>query len=307
MKAHFNKVSIIGCGRVGASAAYALLLDGEVNELVLYGRNKDQVIGEQLDLEHGVSFLKYTDVIPTDDYTDIKGSDVVVITAGAAQKPGETRLDLAKKNISIIEDIVGKVVKNAPDAVILIVSNPVDILTLKAYKVAGLPFGRIFGSGTTLDTSRFRFHLSERLNVNPKSIHSYILGEHGDTSFPFISNATVGGQSLVSFPGFSKEAVDDAYQKTRDAAYKIIEAKGATYYAIGVVIVELVKTILRDARSIFSVSVPLQDYYGGNNDIALSVPCVVGINGIERVLHVNLSEEEKEKMQMSIESLRKYL
>jgi L-lactate dehydrogenase len=303
---HFNKVSIIGCGHVGASAAYALLLDGEVNELVLYGRHKEEVIGEQLDLEHGMAFLNYTEVIPTDDYADIKDSDIVVITAGAAQKPGETRLDLAKKNIAIIEDIIPKIVEHAPGAVILIVSNPVDVLTYKANQIANLPHGRIFGSGTTLDTARFRFHLSEQMKVNPRSIHTYILGEHGDTSFPFISNATIGGQRLISFPGFSQELAEEAYKKTRDAAYKIIEAKGATYYAIGVVIVQLVKAILRDSRSIFSVSVPLENYYGQSN-VGLSIPSVVGKNGIEQVLDISLSDQEEEKLRVSADALRQYL
>lgn len=303
---HFNKVSIIGCGHVGATAAYALLLDGEVNELVLYGRHKEQVIGEQLDLEHGLTFLNYTDVIPTDSYEDIKQSDVVVITAGAAQKPGETRLDLAKKNIAIIEDIMPHIVKYAPESTILIVSNPVDVLTYKANQIAQLPYGRIFGSGTTLDTARFRFHLSEYLKVNPKSIHSYILGEHGDTSFPFISNATIGGQRLITFPGFSQEHAEEAYQKTRDAAYKIIEAKGATYYAIGVVIVQLVRAILRDSHSLFSVSVPLRNYYG-INDVGLSIPCVVGKNGVEQVLEISLSDEEQKKLHQSADALKQYL
>jgi L-lactate dehydrogenase len=291
---------------VGASAAYALLLDGEVNELVLYGRHKEEVIGEQLDLEHGMAFLNYTEVIPTDDYADIKDSDIVVITAGAAQKPGETRLDLAKKNIAIIEDIIPKIVEHAPGAVILIVSNPVDVLTYKANQIAHLPQGRIFGSGTTLDTARFRFHLSEQMKVNPRSIHTYILGEHGDTSFPFISNATIGGQRLISFPGFSQELAEEAYKKTRDAAYKIIEAKGATYYAIGVVIVQLVKAILRDSRSIFSVSVPLDNYYG-QSGVGLSIPSVVGRNGVEQVLDISLSEQEQEKLRVSADALRQYL
>lgn len=303
---HLNKVSIIGCGHVGMSAAYALLIDGEVNQIVLYGRHKDQVEGERLDLEHGMAFLSYTDVIATDSYEDIAKSDIVVITAGAAQKPGDTRLDLAAKNVTIIEDIIPKVVKHSPDAVILIVSNPVDVLVYKAAQIAGLPYGKVFGSGTTLDTARFRFHLSEQLNVNPKSIHSYILGEHGDTSFPYISQATIGGQLLTHFPGFSHEGVNDAYNKTREAAYKIIAAKGATYYAIGIVIVELVKAVLRDSRSIFSVSTPLNDYHGVS-DIALSMPSVVGKNGVEQVIFIPVSDEEREKLHHSANTLKGYL
>lgn len=303
---YMNKVTIFGCGRVGMSAAYALLLDGEVNELVLYGRHKDRVIGEQLDLEHAMPFLNYTDVVPTDSYEDLKGSDVVVFTAGAAQKPGETRLDLGKKNLAIVEETIPQIVKHAPGATILIVTNPVDLLTYRATQVVDLPHGKIFGSGTTLDTARFRFHLSEQLEVNPKSIHTYILGEHGDSSFPYISNATIGGQKLTEYPGFSHEGAMEAYTKTREAAYKIIEAKGATYYAIGVVILQLVKTVLRDSRSIFSVSVPVTDYYGQSN-ISLSVPCVVGKDGVDQVLFIPLSEEEQGQFADSVKTLKGYL
>lgn len=301
-----NKVTFIGCGKVGMTGAFALLIDGVANEIVLVGRNVDDIIGEQLDLEHALNFIGSTKIHATANYEDISGSDVVVITAGVGQKPGDTRLDLAAKNVSVIESIIPRVVKYAPDAVIIIVSNPVDVLTYKAYQLAGLPKGQIFGSGTTLDTSRFRVHLSEFLHVSPRSIHAYILGEHGDSSFPAISHATVGGQPLNTFDNFSQEKALKAYEKARDAAYKIIQSKGATYYAIGVVIVQLVKTVLRDARSVLPVSIPLHGQYGLSG-VAISVPCVVGRHGVEKILETKLSWEEKEQLNRSATAIRQYL
>lgn len=306
MKDNGYKVSIIGCGKVGMTTAYSLLHDGVINELLLVGRSKEKIIGEQLDLEHGLSFMHHVKVDSTDDYKDLKNSDIVIFTAGAAQKPGDTRLDLTQKNLAIIEEVIPKIVANAPDAVILIVTNPVDILTYRAYQIAGLPKGRIFGSGTTLDTARFRFHLSEFLKLNPKSIHAYVLGEHGDHSFPAISSASVGGQPLSTLPGFSEERVERAYLAARNAAYKIIASKGATYYAIGAVVAHIVRKILTDAKSILPVSVPLHQYHDISG-IALSVPCVVGRNGVEKTLEIKLSWDEKQKLHQAAETLKKFL
>lgn len=301
-----KKVAIIGCGKVGMSTAYALVLDGEVNELVLYSRSKDKVIGEKLDLEHGLTFLDHVDVIATDDYKDLAGTDIVIISAGAAQRPGDTRLDLNDRNKAIMEKIIPEVVENAPDAIILMVTNPVDVLTYHAYNLAGLPKGKVFGTGTVLDTARFRYHLAEFLKVHPKSIHAYILGEHGDHSFPAISNATIGGQPLTTFANYSDEKAHKAYEKARKAAYKIIESKGATYYAIGVVVKQIVSNILRDSRSVLPVSIPLHQYYG-HNGVALSVPCVVGRNGVEKVLDIKLSWDEKQKLDRAVETLKQYV
>jgi L-lactate dehydrogenase len=303
---HANKVSIIGCGKVGMTAAYSLLHKGDVDHLVLHGRNREVLIGEKLDLEHGISFLHSATVTATSDYADCKDSDVVVVTAGAAQKPGETRLDLTKKNVAIMEEIIAQLIRHTPNAIILIVANPVDILTYKAYLQAGLPKGRIFGSGTTLDTARFRFHLSEMLGVHPRSIHAYILGEHGDHSFPTLSSANVGGQNIKDFPDFTEEKALRAYQKARMAAYKIIESKGATYYAIGADIAEIVSTVLKDKRTVLPVSIPLHNYYG-HSGIALSVPCIVGRNGVERVLTTHLSAQEQKLLGRAVESLKSYL
>lgn len=306
MKYDNNKVAIIGCGNVGMTAAYALLHTGLINELVLVGRNKDALIGEQLDLEHGMSFLPHCKVSITDDYADLIDTDIVVYTAGAAQKPGDTRLDLCAKNVEILESILPHVIQHAPNAIILMVANPVDILTYKAYQLAKLPKGRIFGSGTTLDTARFRFHLSDFLKVSPQSIHAYILGEHGDSSFPAISSATVGGQSLSTLPRFSEERAVKAFEKAKTAAYKIIASKGATYYGIGTVISYIVSKILRDARSVLPVSIPLHNYLD-HSGVALSVPCVVGRNGVEDILDIRLNWEEKQLLEKSVKALQAYL
>jgi L-lactate dehydrogenase len=301
-----DKISIVGCGRVGMTTAYAILLQGIANEIVLFNRSLDKIKGEELDLEHGLTFLDSAKITASDDYQDLAESDVIIYTAGCSQKPGETRLDLVEKNIAILNKMLPPILSVAPEAIILIVANPVDILTYKAYLTANWPKGKIFGSGTTLDTSRFRFHLSEFIHVNPHSIHAYILGEHGDSSFPAISAASIGGQSLVSFPNFSLEKAQAAYQKTRDAAYKIIESKGSTYYGIASVTARLVKAILRDEKAIFPVSIPLHQYYG-QNGVALSVPCVVGRSGVEEIIDLKLSWEEKQLLEKSANKLKSYL
>jgi L-lactate dehydrogenase len=306
MPADSNKISVIGCGRVGTTAAFAILMEGLANELVLFNRTLEVAEGEKLDLEHGLPFLQHCTITATNDYKDTANSDVVIVTAGAAQQPGETRLDLAQKNTAIIEDTIQKIVQYSPEAIVLIVSNPVDVLTYKAYLKAGLPKGRIFGSGTTLDTARFRFYLSDFMNVNPNSIHAYILGEHGDTSFPALSSASVGGQPLTVFSKFSQQGAMEAYQQARDAAYTIIKSKGSTHYGIGVVITRLVRAILRDEGSIFPVSIPLHQYYGLNG-VALSVPCVIGRKGVEEVLEIKLNWEEKQQLEHAAQTVRQYL
>lgn len=302
---HQTKVSIIGCGKVGMTAAYSLMHGTAVSELLLIGRCRDDLVGEQLDLEHATGFLSTGKIGISDDYRDTKGSDVVIITAGAATKPGESRLDLAAKNKAVIDTIIPPVVRAAPDAIIVIVSNPVDVLTYHAYQLAGLPKGRILGTGTLLDTARFRFHLSEHLKVNPRSIHAYILGEHGDSSFPALTSATVGGQPLLSMNQLSERTIMQAYERARTAAYKIIESKGSTYYAIGAVVSHLVRAILTDARSIMPLSVPLHNYHGFSG-VSLSVPCVIGREGVIDQLEIKLGWEEKEKLERSVNVLRQF-
>lgn len=300
------KIGIVGTGKVGMTAAYALALRGIPSELVLIGRNQEEIQGEELDLEHGMSFMEGTEVSSSTDYSALAGCDLVIFTAGAAQAEGETRLDLAAKNKAIVSELVPKIFQNAPDAVLLMVTNPVDVLTLHAAQIASKPYGQVFGSGTLLDTSRFRFHLSEFLDINPRSIHAYILGEHGDSSFPAIHNASVGGQPLSTLEGFTYEKAVEAYQKARDAAYKIINGKGATYYAIGTVIAHIAKSIKQNARTVMPVSIPLDNYYG-HSGVALSVPCLVGRSGVIRPLQVTLSDEEQQQLAHSVDTVRQYL
>lgn len=301
-----RKAAIIGMGNVGATAAYSLLLHGLVDELVLFARDAQKAVGEKLDLEHSLPFLEPVLITATDNYADIRDSNVVVVTAGVAQKPGQTRLDVVQDNLKIISDIIPKIVLHAPDAVILLISNPVDSLTFKAAQLAHLSRGRVLGSGTMLDTARFRFHLAQSLNLNPRSIHAYILGEHGDSSFPALSFATVGGQLLTTLPDYSAAKAQAIFEEVRQAAQKIILAKGATYYAIGVVITQLVKTILNNNRSVLPVSIPLENYYGLSN-ISLSVPCIVGRHGVEKILTPNLSPLEQERLHFCAKTLQPFL
>ncbi|MCR4276947.1 MAG: L-lactate dehydrogenase, partial [Candidatus Roizmanbacteria bacterium] len=230
-----GKVSIIGGGHVGMSAAFAMILKNTVGELVLFDRNTDKMKGEQLEFQHSLTFLGTTKITAAESYKDLKDSDVIVFTAGRAQLPGESRLSLVKSNVEVIKNILPEVVKHSPNSVIIMVTNPVDILTYQASKLLNLPPGRVFGSGTSLDSARFRFHLSEFLGINPKNIHTYVLGEHGDSSFPTVSHANIGGQPISTMKDFSQAKIQEAFQKARTAAGTIIAAKGSTYYAIGVV------------------------------------------------------------------------
>lgn len=301
-----GKVAIIGGGRVGMSAAFAMILRNTARNLILYDRNVDRMKGEQLEFQHSLSFLGTTTITVAETASDLSDCDVVVYTAGVAQQPGETRLQLTTKNLEIMDSILPEIVKFTPNSVFLIVANPVDILTYHGTKILNLPKGKVFGSGTSLDSARFRFHLSEFLQINPKNIHAYILGEHGDSSFPAVSCADIGGQPLTTMSGFSPEKVQQAYQKTRDAAKAIITAKGATYYAIGVVINQIVDAILRDTKRVFPVSMSLNNEYQQQN-VALSIPCVIGKNGIEKILEIPLSEQEKTALNNSAEILKQFI
>lgn len=297
------KVGVVGCGKVGMTAAYAMMLAATPTEMVLIDRNKEKVMGEKLDLEHATSLLaNYVAITGTDDYQQLTGAKLVIYTAGVAQAPGQTRLDLINTNRKILEENLPKIQAAAPEAVVLIVANPVDVLTFFANKIVPDAAGKIFGSGTMLDTARFRFHLSEVLKVNPHSIHAYVLGEHGDTSFPVYSETQVGGQKLVEMEGVTEDRILAAYQKTREAADKIIEAKGATYYAIGVVVTKIMQAIFSDSKTVFPLSVPLSNY-AGISGVALSVPCILGAGGVEKILEVDFSETEKEKLNASAQAL----
>mgnify|MGYP001582880218 FL=1 len=292
-----GKVSIIGGGHVGMSAAFAMLLKNTARELVLFDRDTNKMKGEQLEFQHSLNFLGTTKITAAESYKDLKDSDVIVFTAGRSQLPGETRLNLIKDNREIVKTILPEAIKNSPDSIIIMVTNPVDILTYQASRLLKLPQGRIFGSGTSLDSARFRFHLSEFLGINPKNIHAYVLGEHGDSSFPI---------AISTLQDISSEKIQEAFLKTKTAAGTIIAAKGSTYYAIGVVINQLVSAVLRDTKRVFPVSVPLTGQYG-YHDVSISVPCVIGKNGVEKILEVPLSNEEKKLMDKSVKILKEII
>jgi len=300
------KVSVIGCGNVGATAAYAMLIDGTPTELVLIDYNKEKAEGLLLDFEHTLSFLPYTKITASNDYGACANSQLIVITAGARQQEGETRLQLIDKNRKIFKEIIPALAKVAPKSILLIVTNPVDILTCEAIKLSGFPENRVFGTGTMLDTARFRFHIGEKLCLNPGSIEAYILGEHGDTSFPVYSSANVAGKPLFDFDGFTKEIAEQCYTETRDAAYRIIHDIGFTCYSIAIVIRQIMVHIFQNSRVVVPLSVLLHDYYGQSN-VALSVPCVLDSSGIADTIKIPLNKLEQKQFAASAEALRQYL
>lgn len=300
------KVSVIGCGNVGATAAYAMLLNGTPSELVLIDLSKEKAAALDLDFSHALSFFQQIKIVGTDDFAACRDSHLVVITAGARQKEGETRLDLVKKNKAIFADIIPKIVAVAPKAILLIVSNPVDVLTFEAARLSGFPWGRVFGTGTMLDTARFQYHIAQRLCLSPRSVDAYVLGEHGDSSFPVFSSANVAGKSLFDFDGFTREIAEECYKDTQQAAYHIIHDLGYTCYAIAVVIREIMLAIYSHAKIVVPLSVPLQDYYG-HSGVALSVPCVLDSDGVSDVIKVPLDEKEQEMLKKSVDTLKEFV
>lgn len=302
-----NKVAIIGIGNVGATLAYALTLSGLATEIVLIDRNKFKAEGEAMDLMHAVPLVRPTKIY-AGDYSDIKGATITVVTAGTAQKPGETRLDLAQRNTDIFKQIIPEIVKHNPDGLILIASNPVDVLTYASIKISGLPKERVFGSGTILDTARFRYLLSRKFEVDPRSVHAYIIGEHGDSEVPVWSLANIAGMSLVDYcnnndMGCNNDDLHEIYELTRNAAYQIIERKGATYYAIGTGLERIIEAVIRDQSTVLSVSSLIDDYYG-MSDVCYSLPSVVDRGGIERILKLKLDSTEQTGLKNSANVLK---
>lgn len=307
---HSRKVGLIGTGLVGSSFAYALMQSGIATELVLIDANAEKAVGEMMDLNHGLSFTKPMKII-AGDYADLSGARVVVITAGASQKPNETRLDLLARNSAVFRSIIPKVVKHNPDGIILIATNPVDILTYISLKESKLPPTQVFGSGTILDTSRFRFLLGQYYEVDSRSVHAYIVGEHGDSEIPLWSMANIGGVRLQEFAPlknkeYDQEEMNKLFISVRDAAYEIIKRKGATYYAIGLGLLSIVEAILGNFRSVLSVSTLMTGQYG-ISDICLSLPSVVGENGVEEILTLSMSREEEEGFRASAFKLKNTL
>jgi L-lactate dehydrogenase len=301
------RVAVIGAGHVGATFAYTLLLSGLAAEIVLIDLDRDRAVGEAMDLAHAVPFAQATRVW-AGDYADCAGAAVTVIAAGPGQRPGETRLDLGRRNAAIVGDIAGRVARANPAGIIVVATNPVDVLTYAAWRISGLPRERVLGSGTVLDTARFRALLSEHLGVDPRSVHAFIVGEHGDSEVPVWSLANVAGMDLAAFGDLVEarldaEAKDDLFRRTRDAAYAIIKRKGATFFAVSAGLVRIVEAILRDQKTVLSVSSVIDGPYG-LRDVSLSLPSVVGRGGVERVLELPLDAGELEGLRRSAAILR---
>ena len=264
------KVAIIGAGFVGSTSAYALMLDGLVSEIALIDINKSKAEGEALDLRHGMQFTKSTKIWAGDSFELVRGAAIIVLCAGVNQKPGETRSDLLKKNVAIFKEMVPKIVEQNSDAILLVVTNPLDVLTYVTWKVSGLSSRRVFGTGTVLDTSRLRYLLSRHFKVSAKDITAYMLGEHGDTEFPWWSGANIAGIPLREFEKSSLGLMNRIHRDVCNVVYEVIEKKGATYYAIALVIAKIVRSIILDQQRIFTVSKVLQNYHC-IDEIALSV------------------------------------
>lgn len=306
-----NKVVVVGAGQVGATTAYTLLLSGLVSELVLLDLNEKKVRGEVLDLSHGIPLCPPAD-IKAGSYEDCRQADIVILTAGANQRPGETRMDLTRKNAQVFASIVPQVMRYAgPNVILLVVTNPVDVLTYLTWKLSGLPKNQVLGSGTVLDTSRLRYLLSTHTGVDARNIHTYVLGEHGDTELPALSLTSIAGMSMDEYCSLCRncqgslhqKVADEFDEKVRRAAYAIIEGKGATYYAVALAVRRIVEAILRDEQSILTVSSLLEGEYGLQG-LCLSLPCVLGGRGVERLLPIHLSPEEEGQLRASAAAIQ---
>lgn len=311
MKKKINKVVLIGTGAVGCSYIYSMINQGVAEEIVLIDLNKEKAEGEAMDLMHGMAFAPMPIKVWAGDYSDCNDADLVVLTAGLPQKPDETRLALVYKNSNIIQRITDKVMASGFDGIFLVASNPVDILTHVVYKTSGIPSSRVIGSGTTLDSARFRVMLGKYLGIDPRNVHAAIMGEHGDSEFPVWSQASVGIESLDSVllrrnnPDDGKK-LEEIFRNTRDAAYHIIDRKGATFYGIGMSLTRITKAILNDENAILPVSVLMDGHYDQKN-VYISTPSIVNRGGISEVLEISLSGHEFEQFTRSAEILKDML
>ena len=301
------KLAIVGAGAVGTSLAYAALIRGSAREVALYDVQTAKVDAEVLDLAHGTQFTGSSRITGGDDLDVVRGANVVVITAGAKQHPGQSRLDLAATNVEILRSLMPDLVERAPNAVFVLVTNPCDVLAVAAQRITGLPSSRVFASGTVLDSSRLRWLLAERAGVSTSSVHAMIVGEHGDSEFPLWSQARIGPISLSDWRGDDGSALTDAdlaaiADDVQSAAYRVIAGKGATNYAIGLSGARIVEAVLRDEGAILPVSSVLDDYQGVSG-VALSVPSIVDGRGVSRVLDVGFSDEERAKLHASADAI----
>ena len=302
-----RKVAVIGCGFVGSACAFALMQHGLYSDMVLIDANRARAEGEAEDIAHGLLFAKPMN-IRAGDYADATDAAMAVVTAGANQKPGETRLDLVRRNSAIMLSVLGELKKAGFAGNILVVSNPVDVLTRVAQMHAGLPEGRVFGSGTVLDTARLRYLLGEHLDVDHRSVHAFIVGEHGDSEIALWSSATVSGVPLHDFcemRGYfdHENAMREIGESVKKSAYRIIERKGATYYGIAMAVLRICEAVVRDEKSILPVSAALHGEFG-IEEVTLSVPAIVGKEGVEKIVPVSLSEDERTRLLYSADVLR---
>jgi len=306
-----SKIAIIGAGSVGATIAYACLIRGVSNHIALYDVNKSKVESEVLDLNHGLQFVPMASVEGSDELEICRDALIVVITAGAKQKVGQTRMELAAANARICREIVPKLVEICPNAIFLLVSNPMDVITFVTLKLSGLPASRVIGSGTVLDSSRFRFLIGRRLKVAVQNVHAYIAGEHGDSEIPLWSSATVANIPLHQWAvaGHGKLSVMDRteiFQNVKNAAYQIIQGKGATNYAIGLATAKILEALLKNENRVLPISSLMSDYHG-ISDVCLSVPCIVNAKGVDAVLPIGLNEAERSGLVNSAEKIREVI
>lgn len=305
-----QKVAVIGCGFVGATSAFSLIQTGLFSEMVLIDANAQKAEGEAMDLSHGSAYLTPMNIY-AGTYDDIVDAGLIVITAGANQKPNETRLDLVKKNVEIFKSIIPEIKERQCEGILLIVSNPVDILTEVALKLSGFPAHRVIGSGTVLDTARLKYVLGKHLQVDPRDVHAYIIGEHGDSELVVWSGAQVAGIHINHFCELRghfnhEEAMERLAQEVRDSAYEIIDRKGATYYGVAVAVKRIATAIVKDEHAVLPISSLMQGEFG-LNDLCLSIPTVIGQNGVEKVVDIYLNNDENEKLQSSAKALKEVL
>lgn len=305
-----RKAAIIGCGNVGASIAFCFLQRALFSELVLIDRDQAKAEGEEMDLSHGLPYTTNMDIY-AGTYADLSDAAFVVITAGASQRPGETRLDLIHRNIAILREVMDGITKTNFEGILLIVSNPVDILTYAARRISGYPRSRVIGSGTVLDTGRLKYELGRLLHVDSRNVHAFIVGEHGDSELAVLSGANISGVNLDEFFKLQgRNSYESDCQKilddVRTSAYAIIERKGATYYGIAMAVARIAQCILRDEERVLPVSVELRGEYG-QRALAMSVPAILGKDGIERVLEIPLSDVETEAFQASAATIREII
>lgn len=304
-----RKVVLVGCGMVGMSYAYSMLNQNICDELVLIDINEKRASAEAKDLAQGLPFAPSNMTIYQGNYTDCSNADLVVICAGAPQNKGETRRDLLQKNYKVFQSIVNPIVASGFNGVFLVASNPVDVMTQVVYELSGFPSGRVLGSGTTLDTARLRHSMSDYFKINPRNVHAYVIGEHGDSEFVPWSQAAISVKTLDDLKPEYPNIMEDMQRiavDVRDSAYEIINAKGATYYAIGMVLARLTRAILFDENSIFTVSAYLKGEYG-EKGLYVGIPSIINRSGVRQVVEIPLEQEEKEQFKRSVTILRQML